>query len=178
MKKVIGVILLLVCVLGIYLNYNEFEIKFTDHKFLNETDEAKEYVMNYSFTSQNIDQEPDYSKMSEGEKAVLGKRPGVIDSLIAKQKAAKEKALKEWKKTWMNEDPVEDAPTPQEIADQKMADFYDPNMSNANKIFSESEPGTKFPEDTEKDKFGILIPFVLIGILGIYFVTRKKTEKE
>ncbi len=166
MKKVIGVIVLLICALGIYLNSNEFEIKFANQKFLNETDEAKEYVINYSFTSQNIDQEPDYSKMSEGEKAVLGKKPGVIDSLIAKQKAAKEQQIKQEELTATQQ------------ADQDMSDFYAPNASKANRVNSVNEPGTLTPEDTEKDKFGILIPFVLIGILGIYFVTRKKTEKE
>jgi hypothetical protein len=158
MKKVIGIILLIVCAIGIYLNSNEFEIKFINQKGLNETNEAKEYVMNDSYQGQNIHQEPDDSQMTDAQRAVRGLRPDPVKE-VPTQDTTKEE-------------------TPQEKADQDMSDFYAPNASRANRVNSVNEPGTKFPEDTEKDKFGMLIPFVLIGILGIYFVTRKKPEKE
>lgn len=152
MKKVIGVTLLIICALGIFINSIIYQ------KGLNESNKS---VTNDSYTSQNL-QEPDDSQMTDAQRAVRGRREDAFRP-DPNKKRVEEIVSEETKEL-----------TPQEIADQEMADFYAPNMSNANKIPSVNEPGTLTPEYTEKSRFDMFIPFILLGILGIYFVTRKR----
>ncbi len=121
-----------------------------DQKGLNKTNE---YVTNDSYSNQDM-QEPDPANQLYVPKSQRKKSPEQ-QAIDAEQAAQQE------------QDTID------ELYRKEKHGF---GSSENEKL--ENNPNTLTPEDTQKNNFYEFIPFVLIGILGIYFVTRKKTEKE
>lgn len=154
MKKIIGALLLL-CVLGIYLN------SIIDQKGLNKTNE---YVTNDSYSNQDM-QEPDPANQLYVPKSQRKKSPEQ-QAIDAEQAAQQE------------QDTVDKL-----YSDETQTNAFDRNEteSNPNTLTPEvtqrgyiEEAGVSLDQYTQKNNFYEFIPFVLLGILGIYFVTRKK----
>jgi uncharacterized protein YneF (UPF0154 family) len=104
---------------------------------------------------------------------------GIFINSIIYQKGLNESNKSVTNDSYTNQDLQEPKElTAEQMADQQMADFYSPGTSNRNKIQVdyENEPGTLTPEYTEQKRSEMFIPFILLGILGIYFVTRKEIK--
>jgi len=154
MKKIIGALLLL-CVLGIYLN------SIIDQNGLIMTNE---YATNDSYTSQNM-QEPDSSTQ-------------IYTPQSARKKSPEQQALDAEQAAQQEQDIVDKL-----YSDETQTDAFDrpETESNPNTLTPEvtqrgyvEEAGVRLAQYTEKNNFYQFIPFVLLGILGIYFVTRKR----
>lgn len=156
MRKTIGSLLLL-CTIWVYLN------SIIDQKGLNETNE---FVMNDSYTSQDM-QEPDPSTQPYIPKS--GRRVSPEQQDIAAQIAAQ-----------VEQDTIDELylqeKTGRGDASQDIELENNPNTltpEDTQKGYVE-EVGVSLDQYTQKNNFYEFIPFILLGILGLYFVTRKR----
>ena len=155
MRKTIGSLLLL-CTIWVYLN------SIIDQKGLIETNE---FVMNDSYTSQDI-QEPDPANQPYVPKSQRKKSPEQ-QAIDAEQAAQQEQDTID---ELYRQEKHGRGDASQDIELENNPNTLTPEYTQRGYV---EEAGVSLTQYTQKSKFGIIIPFVLLG-LGIYFVTRKR----